>query len=86
MTATASKARQKLAGPPAGPDGATPVRAYTLAGVVRTTKGYALATCVVGLDGSMSVSLGGSQVFPEHVVTEHARAAQMLDLKVQAGK
>ena len=59
----------------AGPDGATPVGPMTTSGVVKTTKGYAVATVTVDEDGSLSVKLARSQAFKQYIAAEHKRQA-----------
>lgn len=56
-----------------GPDGATLTGPVTLTGVVRTSKGYAVARAVVSPDGTAAITLGVSQVYREHVAHEHSR-------------
>lgn len=67
---------------PRGADDATPVGSMTLSGVIRTTKGYALATAVFSPDGSLtSLALGISQAYPHgkpHIAREHVRLATEL--------
>lgn len=57
------------------PDAAKPVGAMTLVGVVKTTKGYAVATVKLDEEGAVtSVTLGGSQFYKEHVAREQKGA------------
>jgi hypothetical protein len=68
-----------------GPDGAVPSGPLTLTGVVKTTKGYAVALVELSPSGAvLSATLRGSQTFPEHVAREHQRIAVNETLKVQA--
>lgn len=60
---------------PVGPDGATLVGDGTLTGVVKTSKGYALMTAEVAPDGSVVLTVSGSQAFKQFVVTQQKRAA-----------
>ena len=67
---------------PKGPDGATPLRPMVLTGIVRTGKGYALATAVLTADGRVaSVSLGHSQSQKEYIAIEHKRALTVASSK-----
>lgn len=60
----------------AGPDGATPTGAMTLSGVVKTTKGHAVATVTIAPDGSHAVKLGVSHAFKEFAAREHRGLSQ----------
>ncbi len=77
------EAVKKFTLPGNAPDGATPVGTMTLSGVVRTTRGYAVAIASLGEDGSMVVTLGNSQVYPEHIASEHKRVAVKATLAAQ---
>lgn len=63
------------------PDGAELKGPMRLTGVVRTRKlvngqmtdCFAVAVAQVGLDGSLEVKLGNSQVYPEFVHVEHKK-------------
>ena len=68
--------------PPASPDGATPIGAMALSGVVKTSKGFAVATATIAADGSLSWRLGVSQRFKEFIVKEHYRAQSAQAMKV----
>lgn len=57
----------------AGLDGAKPTRPMTLTGVVRTSKGFAVAVATFGLDGTLVVKLGNSQSEKQFVAHEHAK-------------
>jgi hypothetical protein len=61
-------------------DGATPVGPMVLTGVVRTTKGYAVARAVVK-DGAAVVTLGHSQTHKEFVAMEHKKVLIAATLK-----
>lgn len=65
---------QAPASVPTGVDGATLVGGGTLTGVVKTTRGYALATATVMPDGTTVVTLGNSQAFKQFVVEQQKRA------------
>lgn len=65
----------------AGPDGAEPTKAMVLTGVVKTSKGYAVATAVVDREGVAKLSLGTSQAYKEFVAREHKRLALAATLK-----
>lgn len=80
MSAAPKQAKAK------GPDGATPVGTMRLTGVIRTTRGYAVAQETVDADGARSLVIGPSQAFPEHVASEHKRVVVNATLKAQAGK
>ena len=54
-----------------GPDGAEPTKPMTLTGVVRTTKGYAVAIATRDDAGNVSVKLGRSQSEKVYVALEH---------------
>lgn len=58
-----------------GEDGGALVGNATLTGVVKTTKGYAVATVYVSADGGIKAVLGKSQAFKEFVAQEQKRAA-----------
>ncbi len=66
--------------PTVGPDGATPVGPMTLTGVVKTSKGFAVATAVFDGD-SVKVTLAGSQAFRQFVDAQHKRAVVAQALK-----
>lgn len=72
--------------PIVGPEGATPLGQMILSGVVKTNRGYAVATAVVSPNGEITITLGNSQAFPEHVAVEHKRIAVNAALKAQGGK
>lgn len=58
--------------PPVGPDDAFPVKSMALSGVVRTSKGYAVAVVTLSPDGEvLSLTLGRSQVGKQYVAAEH---------------
>lgn len=63
------------------PDGATPVGDMTLSGVVKTSKGYAVATATIAPDGSATVRLSHSQSSKEFVAAQQKRTAQVLAVK-----
>ncbi len=65
----------------ASPDGAAPHGEMTLTGVVRTTKGYAVAVGHVLKDGTVTITLGTSQSHKEFVALEHKRIALRETLK-----
>lgn len=69
-----------------GPDGAFTVGPFTLAGMVRTTRGYAVAISTFAADGSLiSTTLGNSQVAPygkPFIAAEHVRLATALAAKL----
>lgn len=57
-----------------GPDGATVIAPMRLTGVVRTSKGFAVAQVTFGPDGAViSAALGRSQALKEFVALEHKR-------------
>lgn len=62
----------------AGPDGAKPTRPMTLTGVVRTSKGFAVAQASIALDGTLTVKLGYSQSEKQFVAHEHAKGLARL--------
>lgn len=69
--------------PPTAIDGGTPIGPMTLSGVVKTTRGYAVATATFDADGNATVKLGNSQAYPEHVAAEHKRILVNATLAVQ---
>lgn len=85
MSAAARAARAK-ATPATGPDGGTPTGDMELSGVVRTSRGYAVAQALVKADGSVTVTLGPSQAYPEHVAHEHKRVAVNAALRAQGSR
>lgn len=59
---------------PSGPEGATLTKDATVTGVVRTSKGFAVARVVISPNGAVkSVRLGLSQAERRFVAMEHAR-------------
>lgn len=62
------------------PDGATVTGDMTLTGIVRTTKGFALAIATITAEG-VKVELGGSQAFKEHIAILSKRASLAQALK-----
>jgi hypothetical protein len=62
-------------------DGAEPAGTMVLTGVVRTTKGYAVARAVIARDGNVTVTLGHSQTHKEFVAIEHKRSLTAATLK-----
>ena len=69
-----------------GPDGASPVGAMTLTGLVRTSRGYAVASLVVEPDGTQAFRLGNSQVYPEHIAAEHKKMLVKASLAAQVAR
>lgn len=67
-------APQQTAVKTVSPDGATVVKEMILTGLVKTTKGYAVATVVLRPTGEVvSCALGHSQAYKEFVALEHSR-------------
>lgn len=61
------------------PDGVNVVRPMTLSGIVRTTRGFAVATVELAADGSvLSVKLGNSQSEKQFVAGEHVKMLPLL--------
>lgn len=56
-----------------GPEGATVTKPIAMAGMVRTTKGYAVAMVMINLDGTHTVKIGPSQSEKWCVAREHQR-------------
>lgn len=53
-----------------------------LCGIVRTAKGYAVATAEISTEGEvLQFVIGNSQAFPEFVAIEHRREAARLSTK-----
>ena len=65
--------RLKWNPPGESPDDATPVGSMTLSGLVRTTKGFAVAVATFKADGGLTVRLGPSQTDRPSVAREHKR-------------
>jgi len=66
--------RPKNAPPLVGPDGATAAAPLVLSGVVKTSKGYAVARATLKPDGTVeAVSLMPSQAFKQYVAAQHKR-------------
>lgn len=61
-----------------GPDGARPTKVMTLTGVVRTSRGFAVAYASIELDGTLTVRLGYSQSEKQFVAHEHAKGLARL--------
>ncbi len=64
-----------------GPDGATPMTQMTLTGVVRTSKGFAVAVATITRDGAVTLKLRSSQSMREFVALEHKRLAHAATLR-----
>ncbi len=74
--------RKTLESPPLeGPDGATPAAQMTLTGVVKTSKGYAVAVATIAKDGTVALKLRSSQSMREFVALEHKRLAHAATLR-----
>ena len=57
-----------------GPDGASPTAPLSLTGVVKTSRGFAVARATFAPDGSLiGVELQRSQAFKQYVAAEHKR-------------
>lgn len=60
-------------------DNATPKGPMTLTGIVRTTRGYAVAIATLDAEGNVqTVKLGHSQTERQFVAQEHARGLSTL--------
>lgn len=58
--------------PLVGPDGGTPTAPMVLSGVVKTSRGYAVALATLRADGTVErVELKGSQAFKQYVAAQH---------------
>lgn len=78
---------RKESRPAKGPDLAVPVAKMFLSGIVKTSKGYAVATAAINSDGTVdSIALGRSQLDIRFVAKEHQRGLYMAALDVLNGR
>jgi hypothetical protein len=64
-------------------DGASPERSMVLAGIVRTSKGFAVAVAELAADGTTtSLRIGRSQTIREFVALEHKKMLAPMAMKV----